>query len=102
MILDDGGDATMLVMLGAKAEKDPSVLANPKNEEEKFLVATIKRRLEKDPTFYSRCRDAIRGVSEETTTGVMRLYQMESPSRSSTINTAAVNRWSTRSAAAPT
>ena len=77
MILDDGGDATMLVMLGAKAEKDPSVLANPKNEEEKFLVATIKRRLEKDPTFYSRCRDAIRGVSEETTTGVMRLYQME-------------------------
>ncbi len=77
MILDDGGDATMLVMLGAKAEKDPSVLNNPKNEEEKFLVATIKRRLEKDPTFYSRCRDAIRGVSEETTTGVMRLYQME-------------------------
>ncbi|WP_421997436.1 adenosylhomocysteinase [Reyranella sp.] len=77
MILDDGGDATMLVMLGAKAEKDPSVLANPKNEEEKFLVATIKRRLENDPTFYSRCRDAIRGVSEETTTGVMRLYQME-------------------------
>ncbi|WP_018700471.1 adenosylhomocysteinase [Amorphus coralli] len=77
MILDDGGDATMLVMLGAKAEKDPSVLDNPKNEEEKFLCATIKRRLEKDPTFYSRCRDAIRGVSEETTTGVMRLYQME-------------------------
>ncbi|MDQ0316740.1 adenosylhomocysteinase [Amorphus orientalis] len=77
MILDDGGDATMLVMLGAKAEKDPSVLNNPKNDEEKALVATIKRRLEKDPTFYSRCRDAIKGVSEETTTGVMRLYQME-------------------------
>ena len=77
MILDDGGDATMLVMLGAKAEKDPSVLSNPANEEEEALHATIRRRLEKDPTFYSRCRDAIRGVSEETTTGVLRLYQLE-------------------------
>ena len=77
MILDDGGDATLLVMLGAKAEKDPSVLANPSNEEEEFLFKTIKARLAKDPTFYSRCRDAIRGVSEETTTGVLRLYQLE-------------------------
>ena len=77
MILDDGGDATMLVMLGAKAETDPSVLSNPANEEEEALHATIRRRLEKDPTFYSRCRDAIRGVSEETTTGVLRLYQLE-------------------------
>ncbi|MEW5420449.1 adenosylhomocysteinase [Amorphus sp. 3PC139-8] len=77
MILDDGGDATMLVMLGSKAESDPSVLNNPKNDEEKALVATIKRRLEKDPTFYSRCKANIKGVSEETTTGVMRLYQME-------------------------
>ena len=77
MILDDGGDATLLVMLGAKAEKDPSVLANPSNEEEEFLFKTIKARLAKDATFYSRCRDAIRGVSEETTTGVLRLYQLE-------------------------
>ncbi|MEM6762957.1 MAG: adenosylhomocysteinase, partial [Pseudomonadota bacterium] len=77
MILDDGGDATLLVMLGAQAEKDPSVLSNPANEEEEALHATIRRRIEKDPTFYSRCRDAIKGVSEETTTGVLRLYQLE-------------------------
>ncbi len=77
MILDDGGDATMLVMLGAKAETDASVLDNPANEEEEALFATIRRRLDSDATFYSRCRDAIRGVSEETTTGVLRLYQLE-------------------------
>ena len=77
MILDDGGDATLLVILGSKAEKDPSVLANPGNEEEECLFATIKARLAKDPTFYSRCKANIRGVSEETTTGVMRLYQMQ-------------------------
>ncbi|MEM8855227.1 MAG: adenosylhomocysteinase, partial [Pseudomonadota bacterium] len=77
MILDDGGDATLLVMLGAKAETDKSVLDDPKNEEEEALFATIRARLEQDPTFYSRCRDAIRGVSEETTTGVLRLYQLE-------------------------
>ncbi|XWN31684.1 MAG: adenosylhomocysteinase [Devosia sp.] len=77
MILDDGGDATLLVMLGAEAETDKSVLDNPKNEEEEALFATIRARLEQDPTFYSRCRDAIRGVSEETTTGVLRLYQLE-------------------------
>lgn len=77
MILDDGGDATLLVMLGAEAENDKSVLDNPKNEEEEALFATIRARLEQDPTFYSRCRDAIRGVSEETTTGVLRLYQLE-------------------------
>ena len=77
MILDDGGDATMLVLLGSKAETDPSVLANPKNEEEEALFATIRRRLEREPGFYSRCRAAIRGVSEETTTGVMRLYQLQ-------------------------
>ena len=77
LILDDGGDATMLVLIGAKAETDPTVLAKPGNEEEEILFATIRRRLDKDPGFYSRIRSAIRGVSEETTTGVMRLYQLQ-------------------------
>ena len=77
MILDDGGDATMLVLTGAKAETDPSVLANPGNEEEEIFYATIKKRLATAPNFYSRIREAIRGVSEETTTGVMRLYQLQ-------------------------
>jgi adenosylhomocysteinase len=76
MILDDGGDATMLVLLGAKAEQDPSVLDNPSNEEEEYFFKTIKARLAKEPNFYSKCRDAIKGVSEETTTGVNRLYQL--------------------------
>jgi adenosylhomocysteinase len=76
MILDDGGDATMLVLTGAKAEKDSSVLAKPGNEEEEIFFATIKKRLAKSPNFYSSIRAAIRGVSEETTTGVMRLYQL--------------------------
>jgi len=77
MILDDGGDATMLVLTGAKAETDPSVLNNPHSEEEEIFFALIKKRLAKDPTFYSRIRAQIRGVSEETTTGVMRLYQLQ-------------------------
>ncbi len=77
MILDDGGDATMLVLTGAKAETDPSVLSNPHSEEEEVFFALIKKRLAKDPTFYSRIKAAIRGVSEETTTGVMRLYQLQ-------------------------
>ncbi len=77
MILDDGGDATMLVLTGAKAEKDPSILAKPGNEEEEIFFATIKKRLAKSPNFYSNIRAAIRGVSEETTTGVMRLYQLQ-------------------------
>jgi adenosylhomocysteinase len=76
MILDDGGDATMLVLTGAKAESDPSILAKPGNEEEEIFFATIKKRLAKTPGFYSKIRAAIRGVSEETTTGVMRLYQL--------------------------
>jgi adenosylhomocysteinase len=76
MILDDGGDATMLVLTGAKAETDPSILAKPGNEEEEIFFATIKKRLAKSPNFYSNIRAAIRGVSEETTTGVMRLYQL--------------------------
>jgi adenosylhomocysteinase len=76
LILDDGGDATMLVLTGAKAEQDPSILDNPGNEEEEVFFATIKRRLAKNPGFYSAIRAAIKGVSEETTTGVMRLYQL--------------------------
>ncbi len=76
MILDDGGDATILAILGAKAEKDISVLDKPGNEEEEVLFAQIKKGLSQDPTRYSKVRDALRGVSEETTTGVHRLYQM--------------------------
>ena len=76
MILDDGGDATLLLHLGARAAKDPSVLANPGSEEEKILFATIKERLKTDPSFYQRNLDAIIGVTEETTTGVHRLQQM--------------------------
>jgi adenosylhomocysteinase len=77
MILDDGGDATLIVQLGAEAEKNPSVLAKPGNEEEEALFATIKHRLERNPGWYSKVKANIRGVSEETTTGVLRLYQME-------------------------
>ncbi|CCF98893.1 adenosylhomocysteinase [Ralstonia solanacearum] len=76
MILDDGGDATLLLHLGAKAEQDASVIAKPGSEEETFLFAAIKDKLAKDATFYSRNLDAIKGVTEETTTGVHRLYQM--------------------------
>ena len=76
MILDDGGDATMLVLIGAKAETDPSVIAKPTNEEEEIFFATIKKRLATHPNFYSTIKANIRGVSEETTTGVMRLYQL--------------------------
>lgn len=77
MILDDGGDATLLILLGTDAETDPSVLDNPTNEEEAALFATIKKRLEKDPNFYSKVKANIKGVTEETTTGVLRLYQRE-------------------------
>src|SRR5471030_2051577 len=76
LILDDGGDATLLCVLGPKAEKDPSVLNNPQNEEEEALYAVMKRYLKEKPGFYSAIRDSIKGVSEETTTGVHRLYQM--------------------------
>ncbi len=77
MILDDGGDATLLVTLGAKAERDPSVLDNPTSEDERALFAAIKRRLKERPGYYARLVKNIRGVTEETTTGVHRLYQME-------------------------
>ncbi|MEN5363411.1 MULTISPECIES: adenosylhomocysteinase [Brevundimonas] len=76
LILDDGGDATLLTVLGPKAEKDISVLANPQNEEEEALFKVMKRYIAEKPGFYSAIRDAIGGVSEETTTGVHRLYQM--------------------------
>ena len=76
LILDDGGDATLLCVLGPKAEKDISVLDNPENEEEEALYAVMKRYIKEKPGFYSAIRDAIGGVSEETTTGVHRLYQM--------------------------
>ncbi len=76
LILDDGGDATLLCVLGPKAEKDASLLDNPQNEEEEALYKVMKRYLKDKPGFYSAIRDAIKGVSEETTTGVHRLYQM--------------------------
>jgi adenosylhomocysteinase len=81
MILDDGGDATLLVHLGAQAENDPSCITHPASEEEQALFASIKAKLAADPTFYSRCKAAIRGVTEETTTGVKRLYQMAQEKR---------------------
>jgi adenosylhomocysteinase len=77
MILDDGGDATLLIHLGMRAEKDLSVLSNPTCEEEEVLFASIKKKLATDKTFYTRNGTAIRGVTEETTTGVHRLYEME-------------------------
>ncbi|TVP85159.1 MAG: adenosylhomocysteinase [Thioalkalivibrio sp.] len=77
MILDDGGDATLLVMLGSRAEQDRSVLDNPGNDEERALFAAIRKRLETSPNWYSNIKKNIRGVTEETTTGVHRLYQME-------------------------
>ena len=76
MILDDGGDATLLLHLGARAAKDASVLDKPTSEEETILFAAIRERLKTDPGFYQRNLDAIIGVTEETTTGVHRLQQM--------------------------
>ena len=76
MILDDGGDATLLLHLGARAEKDLSVLDHPDSEEATVLFAAIKAKLKTDPTWYSTRLAQIKGVTEETTTGVHRLYQM--------------------------
>ncbi len=76
LILDDGGDATLLVILGAKAEKDASILDNPSSEEETALFSAIRKRLAEKPGWYSERQEAIQGVSEETTTGVHRLYQL--------------------------
>src|SRR5207249_6894448 len=76
MILDDGGDATLLLHLGARAESDPAVIAQPTSEEEVALFAAIRARLKSDPRWYSARIRQIRGVTEETTTGVKRLYRM--------------------------
>jgi len=76
MILDDGGDATLLLHLGTRAEQDRSVLSNPGSEEETILFAAISKKLAVDPTWYSTRIARIKGVTEETTTGVHRLYQM--------------------------
>src|SRR5271166_4401026 len=76
MILDDGGDATLLLHLGARAEKDATLIARPGNEEEESLFAAIKAKLQIDPKWYSTRLAKIKGVTEETTTGVKRLYQM--------------------------
>ena len=76
MILDDGGDATLLLYLGAKAEKDPSVLDSPASEEEVALFNSIRKRLDTRPGWYGKALSKIKGVTEETTTGVKRLYQM--------------------------
>ncbi len=76
MILDDGGDATLLVHLGTQAETDAACISHPTNEEESALFAAIKAKLAKDPKFYSRIKASIKGVTEETTTGVKRLYTM--------------------------
>jgi adenosylhomocysteinase len=81
MILDDGGDATLLVLLGAQAEEDRSVLENPGSEEEVALYGSIQERLHNRPGYYKRLREAIKGVSEETTTGVKRLYQLQKEGR---------------------
>ena len=76
MILDDGGDATLLLHLGARAESDPSVIAKPASDEERALFGAIRARLKMDPRWYSIRIRQVRGVTEETTTGVKRLYQM--------------------------
>ena len=77
MILDDGGDATMYILLGARAEAGEDVLTNPGSEEEEVLFAQIRKRMEQSPGFFTKQRDAIQGVTEETTTGVNRLYQLQ-------------------------
>jgi adenosylhomocysteinase len=81
MILDDGGDATLLLHLGTKAESDASAIAHPSSEEETALFAAIKKRLAREPKWYSTRIGHIRGVTEETTTGVKRLYQMHKEGR---------------------
>jgi adenosylhomocysteinase len=117
MILDDGGDATMYILLGARAEAGEDVLSKPGSEEEESSSPQIKKRIKASPGFFTKQRDAIKGVTEETTTGVTASTSCRrraccpsrrststtaSPSRSSTTSMAARNRWSTASAAAPT
>ncbi|MGI9414428.1 MAG: adenosylhomocysteinase, partial [Hyphomicrobiales bacterium] len=88
MILDDGGDATMLVHLGKQAEQDPSVLDNPDSEEAEFMFALIKKTLAEKPGWFAELADNIQGVTEETTTGVLRLYDME---KKGTLEFSAIN-----------
>jgi adenosylhomocysteinase len=76
MILDDGGDATLYIILGSKAEKGESILSSPVNEEEEALKAQILKRLKASPGWFAKVQNSIKGVTEETTTGVLRLYQM--------------------------
>ncbi len=76
LILDDGGDATMYLIIGEKAEADPSILDNPGSEEEEALFRQIRKRMTESPGWFARIKAGIRGVSEETTTGVNRLYQL--------------------------
>ncbi|MEL6861374.1 MAG: adenosylhomocysteinase [Pseudomonadota bacterium] len=76
LILDDGGDATMYLILGEKAEADPSILDNPGSEEEEALFRQIRKRMSETPGWFTKIKSGIRGVSEETTTGVNRLYQL--------------------------
>ncbi len=119
MILDDGGDATMLVHHGLRAEQgDTAFLDKPESEEEEIFFALLKKLLKEKPKgWFAEVAKNIKGVSEETTTGVHRLYKLaeagkllfrrststtRSPSRSSTTSTAAASRWWTPSAAAPT
>jgi adenosylhomocysteinase len=77
MILDDGGDATLFILLGSKAESDPSLIAKPTNEEEECLYAEIAKRIKASPGWFSKIKASIKGVSEETTTGVHRLYELQ-------------------------
>ncbi|TWG65578.1 MULTISPECIES: adenosylhomocysteinase [unclassified Aminobacter] len=77
MILDDGGDATMYILTGARAEAGEDVLSNPGNEEETIFFEQIRKRMKETPGFFTKQREAIRGVTEETTTGVNRLYQLQ-------------------------
>ena len=118
MILDDGGDATLLVHLGARAEKDPSLIAKPTNEEEEVLYKVIAKTNKEKPGWYAKLGAAIkrrhrgddhgrapalhRWRRKASSCGPPSTSTTRSPSRSSTISTAAVNRWSTASAAAPT
>ncbi len=81
MILDDGGDATLLLHLGLQAETNPGVLAHPGNEEEEVLFAAIKKRIKEQPGWYTKLAKEVRGVTEETTTGVHRLYLMAKEGR---------------------
>jgi len=77
MILDDGGDATLFILLGSRAERDPSLIARPSNEEEECLYAEIAKRIKAEPGWFSKIKASIKGVSEETTTGVHRLYELQ-------------------------